>query len=234
MLDRRTLPELQHGAGTAQFEKEPRSVRILGIDPGLGITGYAVIEAATWRDARVVEAGALRPGRGEPLPARLRHLHEEIAGLVAEFVPSRLVVEQVFVHRRHVRSALQMGHARGVILLAAASRDLPVDEFSPAEIKKALAGNGQASKRQMQIAVTRQCGLSALPEPADVADAIAIALCGVRRRLEAASGPRAMLALAGVAPSRGGASRRSSPTAEDLATLARRGVRISEPGGSPR
>ena len=211
-------------------------MRILGIDPGLGITGYAVIEAAAWRDARIVEAGALRPGRNDALPVRLRRLHEEIASLVAEFAPSRLVVEQVFVHRRHVRSALQMGHARGVILLAAATRELPVDEFSPAEIKKALTGNGQASKRQMQTAVARQCGLSGLPEPADVADAIAIALCGVRRRLEATTGPAAMLAIAGdrrrgtPAPS----ARRAAPTADDLVTLARRGVRISEPGGSPR
>lgn len=209
-------------------------MRILGIDPGLGITGYAVIEAAAWHEARIVEAGALRPGRGEALPVRLRRLHEEVAGLVAEFTPSRLVVEQVFVHRRHVRSALQMGHARGVILLAAASRDLPVDEYSPAEIKKALTGNGQASKRQMQIAVTRQCSLSSLPEPADVADAIAIALCGVRRRLEASSGPEAMLALAGTIGSRSASARRSAPTADDLVTLARRGVRISETGGSPR
>lgn len=205
-------------------------MRMLGIDPGLGITGYAVVEATAWRDARIVEAGALRPGRGDPLPVRLRRLHGEIADLVAEFSPDRVVVEQVFVHRRHVRSALQMGHARGVILLAAASRDLPVDEFSPAEIKKALTGNGQASKRQMQVAVSNQCGLGELPEPADVADAIAIALCGVRRRLETTLGPASMLALAGEGPRSGSSSRRATPSGDDLAILARRGVRISEPG----
>lgn len=209
-------------------------MRILGIDPGLGITGYAVIEAAAWRETRIVEAGALRPGRDDTLPVRLRRLHEEISHLVAEFAPNRLVVEQVFVHRRHVRSALQMGHARGVILLAAASGELPVDEFSPAEIKKALTGNGQASKRQMQTAVARQCGLSTLPEPADVADAIAIALCGLRRRLETTSGPGAMLAIAGGGGRRAPSARRPGPTSDDLAALARRGVRISEPGGSPR
>ena len=219
---------------SATPEGDPAPVRILGVDPGLGITGYAVIEAAARRDARIVEAGALRPGRGDPLPVRLRRLHEEIATLAGEFAPDRVVVEQVFVHRRHVRSALQMGHARGVILLAAASRDLPVDEFSPAEIKKALTGNGQASKRQMQIAVARQCGLAAPPEPADVADAIAIALCGVRRRLEVVSGPQAMLAIAGHGDPRVPPARRPRPNAEDLVALARRGVRISEPGGSPR
>lgn len=186
---------------------------ILGIDPGLSITGYAVVSAANWREVRLVEAGAIRPGRGEGLPGRLRCLHEDLAAVIAEFRPSRVVVEQVFVHRQHVRAAVQMGHARGVILLAAAAADVAVDEFSPAEIKKSLTGHGRASKSQMQSAVMHALGLPKPPEPADVADAIAMALCGARRRGEATS-PR----LAAI---------ESGESA--LAVLAARGVSISSP-----
>jgi crossover junction endodeoxyribonuclease RuvC len=97
----------------------------------------------------------------------------------------------VFAHVKHVRTAIVMGHGRGVVLLAAALRDLPLDEFAPAEVKKALTGRGQASKGQMQRAVMHQFSLRALPEPPDVADAIAIAACAARRHadLDAAALP---------------------------------------------
>lgn len=209
-------------------------MRILGIDPGLGITGYAVVESSSFRETRVVEAGAIRPGRGSDLPARLRRLHEELQTIVAEFAPRRVAVEQVFVHRRHVRSAVQMGHARGVILLAAALAELEFDEFSPAEIKKSLTGSGQASKHQMQNAVMRACGLATLPEPADVADAIAIALCGAAR-LHRPLGPRLAesagdVGLDGRAP---GTPRSERPFSADqaIATLRLRGVTVLDGPG---
>lgn len=198
-------------------------MRILGIDPGLGITGYAVIESLSFRDTRVVEAGAIRPGRGSDLPSRLHALHEDLSAILAEFAPRRIAVEQVFVHRRHVRSAVQMSHARGVILLAAAAANLEFDEFSPAEIKKSLTGNGQASKHQMQSAVMQACGLSSLPEPADVADAIAIAFCGATR-LHRPLAPR--LAEVPPAPPRDGATRRRGSREDVLATLRLRGVTV--------
>jgi crossover junction endodeoxyribonuclease RuvC len=200
-------------------------MRILGIDPGLGITGYAVVESLSFRDTRVVEAGAIRPGRGNDLPSRLHALHEDLSAIIAEFTPARIAVEQVFVHRRHVRSAVQMGHARGVILLAAAAASLEFDEFSPAEIKKSLTGHGQASKHQMQSAVMQACGLSALPEPADVADAIAIAFCGATRMHRPLT-PR--LVEAELGESSGGASRRRASHAETLATLRLRGLTVPE------
>jgi crossover junction endodeoxyribonuclease RuvC len=200
-------------------------MRILGIDPGLGITGYAVVESHSFRETRVVEAGAIRPGRGSDLPSRLHALHEDLSSIIAEFTPARIAVEQVFVHRRHVRSAVQMGHARGVILLAAAAAKLEFDEFSPAEIKKSLTGHGQASKHQMQSAVMQACGLSALPEPADVADAIAIAFCGATR-LHRPLGPR--LVGADAVASRDGAPRRRTSREDALATLRLRGVTVPE------
>lgn len=214
--------------------------RILGVDPGLGITGYAVVESDAGRDPRVIEAGAIRPGRGEDLAERLRRLHEDLSAVVAEFAPRRVAVEQVFVHRRHVRSAVQMGHARGVILLTAATAEIAVDEFSPAEIKKSLTGHGQASKRQMQTAVMRACGLARLPEPADVADAIAIALCGATRcdrPLETVATLALHAAEADSRPRRsrvdGESMRRSRNgrgAGEALAVLRLRGVEVSDAG----
>lgn len=156
-------------------------MRILGVDPGLSITGYAVLDGDGVGRASMVEAGAIRPGRSAELRLRLDRLHRGVLEVIREFRPERMVVEQIFVHRRHVRSSVQMAHARGVILLAAAIEGIAADELSPAEIKKALAGHGRASKEQMQRSAMAACGLAAPPEPADVADAIAMAICGIRR-----------------------------------------------------
>jgi crossover junction endodeoxyribonuclease RuvC len=160
-------------------------MRFLGIDPGLRITGYACVDLAPGaREPTLVEAGVVRLRPADPVAARLRALHEELGAIVDELRPQRVAVEQVFAHVKHVRTAIVMGHGRGVVLLAAALRDLPLDEFAPAEVKKALTGRGQASKGQMQRAVMHQFSLRALPEPPDVADAIAIAACAARRHAD--------------------------------------------------
>lgn len=160
-------------------------MRIVGIDPGLRITGYACVELRPGAvDPALVEAGVIRLRAEEPVAARLRALHEELGALLDELRPARVSVEQVFAHVKHVRTAIVMGHGRGVVLLAAQLRDLPIDEFAPAEVKKSLTGQGAASKGQMQRAVMHQFGLRALPEPPDVADAIAIAACAARRHRE--------------------------------------------------
>jgi crossover junction endodeoxyribonuclease RuvC len=203
-------------------------MRILGVDPGLSITGYAVMECAAPAGPRVIEAGAIRPGRGDALERRLARLHTDLVEVIREFAPHRLVVEQIFVHRRHVRSAVQMGHARGVILLAAASSEIPVDEITPAEIKKHLTGHGRADKSQMQRAVMSACGLKTQPEPADVADAIAIALCGIRRRSTIAA---IALGSAAAIPTRPASPPRRVRTAPRL-RLVRSGC-VSVPDGSP-
>ncbi len=129
----------------------------------------------------IADAGVIRLKASAPLESRLATLYREITELVSEAQPDLVVVEQVFVHAKHARTAIVMGHARGVVLLVAAQQGVPVGELSPAEVKKSLTGNGRATKRQVQVAVKSQCRLATLPEPPDVADAIAIALCGARR-----------------------------------------------------
>ena len=153
--------------------------RILGVDPGLRITGYGVIEEALG-GPRVCEAGVVRsatePGsRG--LAERLRSVYTGIVEVIEQFQPSAVAVEQLYAHYAHPRTAILMGHARGVIFLAAAEHGLPVASYSATSIKKTITGHGRASKEQMQHAIGRELGLDALPEPADVADALAAALC---------------------------------------------------------
>jgi len=160
-------------------------MRLVGIDPGLRTTGYACVELRPGaREPALVEAGVIRLRQKDPVVRRLRALHEELGALLDELRPARVAVEEVFAHVEHVRTAIVMGHGRGVVLLAAALRDLEIDEFAPAEVKKALTGRGQASKAQMQRAVMHQFGLRALPQPPDVADAIAIASCAARRHAD--------------------------------------------------
>jgi len=156
--------------------------RVVGIDPGLHITGYACVDLAVGSsDPKLVEAGVIRLRASDPLEQRLRQLDGDLEAILEEFQPTRLAVEVVFVHRDFARTAVLMAHARGVVLLAGARRRLPLDELPPALVKKAMTGRGRATKQQMQYAVMAQCGLAAPPNPPDVADAIAIALTSARR-----------------------------------------------------
>lgn len=163
-------------------------MRVLGIDPGMRIAGYAVVDLLpAARDPTLVEGGVIRLRAAAPISDRLLQLHEELRALIAQFQPSHVAVEEVFVHVKHVRTAIIMGHGRGVVLLAAADAGLPIEELAPTEIKKALTGRGQASKAQVQRAVMHQFRLSRPPEPPDVADAIGIAVTAARRIVAAAS-----------------------------------------------
>lgn len=155
----------------------PAPVRVLGIDPGLNVTGYAVIEPSG-RGARVVEAGVIRAGRAKAdLAARLETIHEGVAELLEAYPPAALALEQVHSHARFPRTAILMAHARGVIVLAARQRRVPVFGYAAARIKKTLTGSGRAPKEQMQHAIRTELALERLPEPHDVADACAVALC---------------------------------------------------------
>ena len=157
-------------------------MRVLGIDPGLSITGYGCLELVEGVDEpRLVEAGVLRLKSKAPMPYRLAQLYEDLNDVIEQLQPDVIVVEQLFSHYRHVRTSILMGHARGVVLLAAQLKGVELDELLPTEVKKAITGHGHASKIQMQQAIMVQCGLSELPSPPDVADAIAIALCAARR-----------------------------------------------------
>jgi crossover junction endodeoxyribonuclease RuvC len=158
---------------------EAKPIRILGVDPGLNITGYAVLEAHE-RSPRVCEAGVLRGLTGRPKPdmaIRLQHLYDGIVEVLDQFVPQTMAVEQIFAHYQHPRTAILMAHVRGVILLAAAQRGVATHSLSATTIKKTITGSGRASKSQIQRVVQQELRLAKLPEPADVADALAVALC---------------------------------------------------------
>jgi len=156
--------------------------RVLGIDPGLQITGYGLVELSDGAiEPRLVEAGVLRFRAKTSIESRLAQLHDDLAALIAELSPHRVAVEKLYAHYRHPRTAILMGHARGVILLVAQQRDLSVEHLPSTEVKKAVTGYGHASKEQMQRSIQAQCRLKELPQPPDVADAIAIALTCARR-----------------------------------------------------
>lgn len=151
------------------------AVRILGVDPGLNITGYGVLEVARGR-IQVCEAGVVR-GRAKQLAERLAEIHAGIDDAIATLKPDSLAIEQLYSHYKHPRTAILMGHARGVICLAAAEAGLAVAPYSATQIKKVLTGNGRAPKSQIQLAIRRELALSKIPDPPDVADALAVALC---------------------------------------------------------
>lgn len=157
----------------------PSGSRILGIDPGLQVTGYAVLDTRIG-SPRVCEAGIIRGAEGREstdMAQRLRHLYDGIVEVLEQFKPSVVVVEQLFAHYDHPRTAILMAHARGVLFLAAAQRGLPLVSYNATRIKKTVTGNGRASKEQVQRTIQRELGLAQLPEPPDVADALAAALC---------------------------------------------------------
>jgi crossover junction endodeoxyribonuclease RuvC len=159
---------------------EPRPVhwRVLGIDPGLRVTGYAVIEAEGAKP-RICEAGVIRSTDAgvSALTNRLHVLFKSLIEVLEQYPPQVMVVEQLYSHYAHPRTAILMGHARGAILLAAAERGVPVVSYNATRIKKTVTGNGRASKDQVQRTMQRELGLATLPEPPDVADAVAVALC---------------------------------------------------------
>jgi crossover junction endodeoxyribonuclease RuvC len=151
------------------------SGRVLGIDPGLNITGYGVIEKAGGKP-KIVEAGVIRGGDRTSLATRLVEIHAGVRDLIEQFKPTTIALEELYSHYERPRTAILMGHARGVICLAAAQSNVPVTAYAATKVKKLLTGNGRAPKTQMQNAICREFGLTAPPEPPDVADALAIAL----------------------------------------------------------
>ncbi len=151
------------------------SLRILGIDPGLNITGYGVLEVSRGA-VRICEAGVVR-GRAKSLTGRLHEVHAGVADVISSLRPQAMALEQLYAHYKHPRTAILMGHARGVICLAATTAEIGVISYSATQIKKVLTGNGRASKGQMQSAIRHEFQLAEAPEPPDVADALAVALC---------------------------------------------------------
>ena len=152
---------------------------ILGIDPGTARLGYGVIRGGL--HPAVLDAGVIETWPDQDMPGRLVTLYESMQELITEFEPDRLAVEKLFF-ARNVTTAIAVGQARGVVLLAAAQGNVPVYEYSPSEIKHAIAGYGKADKPQMQEMVRLILNLRAIPQPDDAADALAVAICDAQTR----------------------------------------------------
>jgi crossover junction endodeoxyribonuclease RuvC len=159
-------------------------VRVLGVDPGTQVTGYGVIETGNGNGVpglgRLIECGVFRFARTNSLPHRLAELHHEIAKLIKRLQPSVLALEDAFYHK-NVRTTLVLGHARGVILLAAQQAELDIAQYAPAMIKKTVVGAGGAQKSQVGAMVAHLLRLKHAPKPADAADGVAAALTFILR-----------------------------------------------------
>jgi crossover junction endodeoxyribonuclease RuvC len=150
-------------------------VKVLGVDPGTAVLGYGVVEGGSGPHPRLIECGTLATRVRDPLPARLRILHDGIAALLTRHTPDSLAVESAF-YGRNVRTAVVLSHARGVILLAAEVAGVDIAEYSPALIKKTIVGRGAALKPQVGYMVAQLLRLKAPPAPEDAADGVAVAL----------------------------------------------------------
>jgi crossover junction endodeoxyribonuclease RuvC len=155
-------------------------VRVLGIDPGTAITGYGVVDENE-QGLALVDCGVVTTPAGEPLPQRLQRIYRGLAGVVDQYRPEVAAVEELFFSR-NVRTALSVGHARGVALLALADAGLAIFEYKPLEVKQAVAGYGGADKHQVQEMVRMLLSLDEVPRPDDAADAVAVAVCHLHSR----------------------------------------------------
>jgi len=153
-------------------------MRILGIDPGTRVTGYGVIESHG-DELAMVDSGALVCSEHLPIGERLSYLYNELQAIIQRHQPDAAAVEQPFV-AKNVRSAMAIGRAQAIALLAAASRGIPTYEYTPAQIKQSVANYGASSKEQIQEMVRLQLGLAEVPQPNDAADALAVAICHLR------------------------------------------------------
>ena len=151
-------------------------MRILGIDPGLQVCGYACLETQEAAE-KLIEAGVLRIDTRLAMDVKLNRIAEDIETLLERFKPDVVAVEELYSHYAHPRTAILMAHARGVILQKCAEATVEVKSFSATRVKKSITGNGRASKGQIQRAIQSVLSLPELPEPSDVADAIAAAMC---------------------------------------------------------
>ena len=153
-----------------------RQSRYLGIDPGLNRTGYALLERRPTGPA-LLEGGIVRSTPGDSLQKRVHEIASGVREVIGELSPDIVAMEQIFSHGQNLKTALQLAHLRGAILLTLADAEVEVVHYSPTQVKRLLTGSGRAPKEQIQHAVKAELKLSAIPEPNDVADASAVALC---------------------------------------------------------
>jgi crossover junction endodeoxyribonuclease RuvC len=167
-------------------------MKVLGIDPGTAVLGYGVVESAAGQPARLLECGILQTKARDPLPSRLRVIHDGILALLARHRPDAMAVESVF-YARNARTTMVMSHGRGVVLLAGEEAGVPISEYTPAMVKKAVVGRGGALKPQVGYMVAQLLRLQSAPEPADAADGVAIALTHLLLARSRAGGARPLL-----------------------------------------
>jgi len=154
-------------------------MRVLGVDPGLGITGFSIMD--TKRNQTHLSAyGTIKPKPTDSLPKRLNYLFEEMNKILDQFSPDVMAIEDAF-YSKNVKSAMTLGQARGSLILAAAQADISVHEFAPRKVKMSVCGNGAASKEQVSYMVTQILKLKEPPKPLDVSDAMAVGLCYINR-----------------------------------------------------
>jgi len=154
-------------------------MRILGIDPGLHITGYGLLETEG-QEPRVIEAGVIKTSNRDTMAEQLHDISTELDGIINQFKPDAIAIEELYSHYNHPLIAVIMGHARGIIFLKAAEAGIKIFPYASTRIKKALTGNGRAKKSQVQKMIKSTLNLPSVPEPPDAADALAIALCHCR------------------------------------------------------
>ena len=154
-------------------------MRILGVDPGISITGFSIINSTKSRTA-LLAYGTIRPKQKDSLSKRLNYLFEEVNKILDQFSPDVLAIEDAF-YSNNVKSAMILGQARGSIILAASQNDIPIYEFAPRKVKMSLCGNGAASKEQVSYMVTKILKLEEAPKPLDVSDAMAVGLCYINQ-----------------------------------------------------
>lgn len=152
-------------------------MRILGIDPGLQRTGYGIIElCAGSGKLHMIEAGVIRTSAGDGISSRVKDIFTNLTEIITEHRPEVLVLEKLYSHYKHPVTSILMGHARGVVCLASGINNIRLISYPATRIKKAVTGNGQASKQQVQKTVKALLGLNTLPEPVDISDALAMAV----------------------------------------------------------
>ncbi len=150
-------------------------MRILGIDPGLGITGYGLIDACG-NNVKLMEAGIIRSDAKDKIEKRIASIYKKVMNLIKDTLPEAVVLEELYSHYKHPKTSILMAHARGAICLAVEHQDVLLVNYPTTKIKKAITGHGRASKEQMQRTVTSLLGLKNPPEPVDVTDALALAI----------------------------------------------------------
>lgn len=162
-------PEGQRG-------RAPKKIRIMGVDPGLRRTGYGLIEASGRADMKMLEAGVIHTGEGDGISKRVSDIYDNLADIIDAMRPEVLVLEKLYSHYKHPTTSILMGHARGVVCLACGKNGIRLVNYASTRIKKAVTGNGRAGKHQVQGMVKSILGLKTDPRPADVSDALAMAI----------------------------------------------------------